>query len=81
MSSPAEKCIRKKDLCSCENYSRIIQLQRLNFSYWIKKSKLLPVNGQLSAKAEGVMEYYNKKEMEELARALEYSKMEGYKIS
>lgn len=61
MSSPAEKYIRKKDLCSCENYSRIIQLQRLNFSYWIKKSKLLPVNGQLSAKAEGVMEYYNQK--------------------
>lgn len=27
----------------------------------MKKSKLLPVNGQLNAKAEGVMEYYNQK--------------------
>lgn len=47
----------------------------------MKKSKILPVNGQLIAKAEGVMEYYNQKEMEDLARDLKYSKMKGCKIS
>lgn len=65
-----------------ENYSRVVQLQRFGFSYWMTKSKMLPVNGRLNAKAEGVMEYHNpKKEMGELARDLEYSKTEGCKIS
>lgn len=60
----------------------MVQLQRVGFSYWMNKSKMLPVNGRLNAKAEGVMECYSpKKEMEELAGDLEYSKTEGCKIS
>lgn len=67
ISSPAEKYIRKKkSLWSCENYSRIVQLQRSNFSSWMGKSRNAPVNGQLSAKSRrwgemGGMESYNPK--------------------